>query len=253
MISQSIGWWCFVPQKLRPEQFVSSAAEAGFTALDLVPPEYWSLVTDHGLAISSIQGHLPLEIGLNRVDQYDRIGQEVRAGITDAQRLKIPNVLCFSGNRGGLDDAKGIEVTAAALRKLAPLAEDAGITLVLELLNSKVDHPDYQADHTAWGVEVCEAVGSPRVKLLYDIYHMQIMEGDVIRTIRAAHSLIGLYHTAGNPGRNDLDETQELNYPAILKAIKDTGYTGYIAHEFIPKGDPVAALRTVFKQSAPWL
>jgi hydroxypyruvate isomerase len=253
MISQSIGWWCFVPQKLTPEQFVSSAAEAGFTALDLVPPEYWSLVTDHGLAISSIQGHLPLEIGLNRVDQHERIEQGVRAAITNAQRLKIPNVLCFSGNREGLDDARGMEVTVAALRKLAPFAEEAGVTLVLELLNSKVDHPDYQADRTAWGAQVSQAVGSPRVKLLYDIYHMQIMEGDVIRTIRAFHPLIGFYHTAGNPGRNDLDETQELNYAAILKAIKETGYTGYIAHEFIPKADPVAALRTVFQQSAPWL
>jgi hydroxypyruvate isomerase len=253
MISQSIGWWCFVPQKLSPEQFVSSAAEAGFTALDLVPPEYWSLVTDHGLAISSIQGHLPLEIGLNKVDQHERIEQEVRAAITNAQRLKIPNVLCFSGNRAGLDDVKGMEVTAAALRRLAPFAEGTGVTLVLELLNSKVDHPDYQADRTAWGAQVCRAVGSSRVKLLYDIYHMQIMEGDVIRTIRAFHPLIGFYHTAGNPGRNDLDETQELNYPAILKAIKDTGYTGYIAHEFIPKADPVAALRTVFQQSAPYL
>jgi hydroxypyruvate isomerase len=253
MISQSIGWWCFVPQKLTPEQFVSSAAEAGFAALDLVPPAYWPLVTDHGLAISSIQGHLPLEIGLNKVDQHERIEQEVRAAITNAQRLKIPNVICFSGNRGGLNDAKGIEITAAGLRKLAPFAEQAGVTLVLELLNSKVDHPDYQADHTAWGVQVCQAVDSPRVKLLYDIYHMQIMEGDVIRTIRSVHPLIGLYHTAGNPGRNDLDETQELNYAAILTAIKDTGYTGYIAHEFIPKGDPVAALRTVFRQSAPWL
>jgi hydroxypyruvate isomerase len=253
MISQSIGWWCFVPQKLTPEQFVSSAAEAGFTALDLVPPEYWSLVTDHGLAISSIQGHLPLEIGLNRVDQYDRIEQEVRAKIANAQRFKIPNVLCFSGNREGLDDVKGMEVTVAALRKLAPFAEDAGVTLVLELLNSKVDHPDYQADRTAWGAQVCEAVGSSRVKLLYDIYHMQIMEGDVIRTIRNFHPLISFYHTAGNPGRNDLDDTQELNYAAILKAIKETGYTGYIAHEFIPKADPVAALRTVFQQSAPYL
>jgi hydroxypyruvate isomerase len=253
MISQSIGWWCFVPQKLTPEQFVSSAAEAGFAALDLVPPAYWLLVTDHGLAISSIQGHLPLEIGLNKVDQHERIESEVRAAITNARRLKVPNVICFSGNRGGLDDAKGIEITAAELRKLAPFAEEAGVTLVLELLNSKVDHPDYQADHTAWGVQVCQAVDSPRVKLLYDIYHMQIMEGDVIRTIRSVHPLIGLYHTAGNPGRNDLDETQELNYAAILKAIKDTGYTGYIAHEFIPKRDPVAAMRTVFGQSAPWL
>ena len=250
---QSIGWWCFVPQKLSPEQFVSSAADAGFTALDLVPPEYLSLVTDHGLAISSIQGHLPLEIGLNRVDQHERIEQEVRAAITNAQRLKIPNVLCFSGNREGLDDVKGMEVTAAALRRLAPFAEDAGVTLALELLNSKVDHPDYQADRTTWGAQVCQAVGSPRVKLLYDIFHMQIMEGDVVRTIRAFHPLIGFYHTAGNPGRNDLDETQELNYAAILKAIKETGYTGYIAHEFIPKADPVAALRTVYQQSAPYL
>ncbi|MBV8481374.1 MAG: TIM barrel protein [Verrucomicrobia bacterium] len=253
MILQSIGWWCFVPQKLTPAQFVSSAAEAGFTALDLVPPEYWSLVIDHGLTISSIQGHLPLEIGLNRVDQHERIEQEVRAAIANAQRLRIPNVLCFSGNRGGLDDAKGMEVTVAALRKLAPFVEEAGVTLVLELLNSKVDHPDYQADRTAWGAQVCQAVGSPRVKLLYDIYHMQIMEGDVIRTIRTFHPLIAFYHTAGNPGRNDLDETQELNYAAILKAIKETGYTGYIAHEFIPKADPVAALGAMFKQSAPWL
>jgi hydroxypyruvate isomerase len=253
MISQSVGWWCFVPQKLTPEQFVTSSAEAGFTALDLVPPEYWSMVGDHGLAISSIQGHLPLEVGLNRVDQHERIEEEVRVAIVNAQRFKIPNVLCFSGNREGLDDAKGMEVTIAALRKLAPYAEEAGVTLVLELLNSKVDHPDYQADRTAWGAQVCEAVGSPKVKLLYDIYHMQIMEGDVIRTIRTFHPLIAFYHTAGNPGRNDLDETQELNYAAILKAIKETGYTGYIAHEFIPKADPVAALATVFKQSAPWL
>jgi hydroxypyruvate isomerase len=252
-VSQSIGWWCFVPQKLTPEQFVSSAAEAGFTALDLVPPEYWSLVTDRGLAISSIQGHLPLEVGLNRVDQHERIEKEVRAAITNAQRLKIPNVICFSGNRAGLDDAEGIKVTVAGLRKLAPLAEEAGVTLVLELLNSKVDHPDYQADHSGWGVEVCQAVASSSVKLLYDIYHMQIMEGDVIRTIRSIHPLIGFYHTAGNPGRNDLDEAQELNYAPILKAIKDTGYTGYIAHEFIPKADPVVALRTVFQQASSWL
>ena len=253
MISQSVGWWCFVPQKLTPEQFVRSAVEAGFAALDLVPPEHWQLVTDRGLAISSIGGHQPLEIGLNRVDQHGRIEEAVRSAIATAERLKIPNVICFSGNREGLDDARGIEITVAGLRRLAPMAEEAGVTLVLELLNSKVDHPDYQADNTAWGVQVCQAVGSPRVKLLYDIYHMQIMEGDVIRTIQAVHPLIGLYHTAGNPGRNDLDDAQELNYPAIFKAIKETGYSGYIAHEFIPKGDPVAALDAVFRRSAPWL
>lgn len=249
-IVQSVGWWCFVPKLLTPEQFVRSAAEAGFQALDLVPPEYWRLVSDHGLAISSVTGHQPLEIGLNRQDQHLRIEQEIRTAISHAQRLGIPNIICFSGNRQGLDDAKGLEVTATGLSRVAPFAEDAGVTLVLELLNSKVDHPDYQADHTDWGVRVCQAVSSPRVKLLYDIYHMQIMEGDIIRTLRAIHPLIGLYHTAGNPGRNELDGTQELNYPAILKAIKETGYGGYLAHEFIPKGEPVAALRTVFQQCA---
>src|ERR1700691_325656 len=172
--------------------------------------------------MSSIQGHLTLEIGLNKVDEYERIEQEVGAAITNARRLKIPNVICFSGNRGGLDDAKGIEITAAGLRKLAPFAEEAGVTLVLELLNSKVDHPDYQADHTAWGIQVCQAVDSPRVKLLYDIYHMQIMEGDVLRTIQSAKDYISYYHTAGNPGRHDLDQDQELFYPAILRAIKES-------------------------------
>ncbi len=167
--------------------------------------------------------------------------------------MKIPNLLCFSGNRNGLDDEVGAEITAAGLARIAPAAEEAGVTLVLELLNSKVDHPDYQADHTAWGVQVCRAVGSPRVKLLYDIYHMQIMEGDIIRTIQAVHPFIGLYHTAGNPGRNDLDDEQELNYAAILRAIRATGYTGYISHEFIPKGDPAAALRTTFARYAACL
>ena len=252
-ISQSVGWWCFVPRFLTPEQFVRSAAEAGFPALDLVPPEYWSLVKDRGLAISSIDGHKPLEIGLNRPDQHERIEEEIRAAIAHAQGLGIPNVICFSGNRAGLDDAKGIEHTVAGLARVAPLAEQAGVTLVLELLNSKVDHPDYQADRTSWGLEVCRAIASPRVKLLYDIYHMQIMEGDIIRTIRASHEAIGFYHTAGNPGRNELDETQELNYPAILRAIKETGYTGYIAHEFVPKGDPIASLGAVFRQFAPVL
>jgi hydroxypyruvate isomerase len=252
-IVQSVAWWCFVPKLLSPEQFTEAAAEAGFAALDLVPPEHWGPVCDHGLTISSIAGHQPLEVGLNRRDQHERIEGEIRAAIGHAQRLGIPNVICFSGNREGLDDATGLEITAEGLRRVAPAAEEAEVTLVLELLNSKVDHPDYQADHTAWGAGVCQAVGSPRVKLLYDIYHMQIMEGDVIRTLRALNPLIGLYHTAGNPGRNDLDGAQELNYPAILKAIRGTGYAGYLAHEFIPKGEPVAALRTLFQHCAPWL
>jgi hydroxypyruvate isomerase len=253
MILQSVAWWCFVPEKLTPERFVNAVTEAGFSAIDLVPPEYWSFVSDRGLTISAVAAHQPLTIGLNRVDQHDRIEQEIRTKLAEAQRLGIQNLICFSGNRAGLDEAAGIEATAAGLARVAPLAEEAGVTLVLELLNSKVDHPDYQADHTAWGIEVCRAVSSPRVKLLFDIYHMQIMEGDIIRTIREVHELIGHYHTGGNPGRNELDDKQELYYPAILQAIKATGYAGYIAHEFIPNGDPIASLRSLFQQCQPFL
>lgn len=252
-IRQSVAWWCYVPGRLTPEQFVRAAAEAGFGALDLVPPEYWELVAAHGLKISSIQGHMPLEIGLNRTAAQEQLRIDITRRITDAHRLEIPTVLVFSGNREGLSDSAGAEITAAGLAELAPIAEQAGVTLALELLNSKVDHPDYQADHTAWGAEVCRLVGSPNVKLLYDIYHMQIMEGDIIRTIGEYHPYIAHYHTGGNPGRHDLDDAQEIFYPPILRAIAATGYAGYVAHEFLPKGDAVAALRTVFGQCAAWL
>jgi hydroxypyruvate isomerase len=252
-ISQSVAWWCYVPEKLTPEQFVRTVADAGYKAVELVPPEYWSFVQDHGLAISAIAAHQPLTVGLNRRDLHAQLEDEIRASIANAQRLGIPNLICFSGNRNGLDDEAGAEITAEGFARVAGEAERAGIDLALELLNSKVDHPDYQADHTAWGVQVCRAVASPRVKLLYDIYHMQIMEGDIIHTIRTATDYIAYYHTAGNPGRNDLDGEQELNYPAILQAIKETGHTGYIVHEFIPKGDPVAALKSTFEECAKHL
>jgi hydroxypyruvate isomerase len=250
VIPQSVSWWCFVPEKLTPKEFVQTAADAGYAALDLVPPEYFDLVTEHGLKIAAIAGHDSLTVGLNKRDQHGRIKKEIEGKLADAVRLEIPNLICFTGNRDGLADEEGIKITAEGLAELAPLAERAGVTLVLELLNSKIDHPDYQADHTAWGVSVCRKVDSPRVKLLYDIYHMQIMERDVIRTIDAAHPWIAHYHTAGNPGRNDLDDEQELNYSAILEAIKETGYNGYIAHEFVPKDDPVTALRRTFGQFA---
>jgi hydroxypyruvate isomerase len=253
IISQSVAWWCFVPGKLTPEQFVRAVAEAGFKAIELVPPEYWSLVKDHGLAISAIAAHLPLTVGLNRRDLHDRLEAEIRASLANAERLDISRLICFSGNRNGLTDEAGAEITAEGFARVAPAAELAGVDLVLELLNSKVDHPDYQADHTGWGIEVCRSVGSPRVKLLYDIYHMQIMEGDIIRTIRSAKESIGHYHTAGNPGRNDLDQEQELYYPAILRAIKETGHNGYIVHEFVPKGDPISALKSTFQECTKYL
>jgi hydroxypyruvate isomerase len=252
-IKQAVAWWCYVPARLPPERFVQAVAEAGYDAIDLVPLDYLPLVQAHGLAISAIIGHRSLTVGLNQPDQHARIASEIRANIALAQQWSIPNLICFSGNRNGLDDATGAEHTAAGLAQVAPDAEAAGVTLLLELLNSKVDHPDYQADHTAWGVQVCQRVASPRVKLLYDIYHMQIMEGDIIRTIEAAHGAIGHYHTAGNPGRHDLDASQELHYPAILQAIRATEYRGYVAHEFIPRGDPVVALHATRQYCAPYL
>jgi hydroxypyruvate isomerase len=252
-ISKSVAWWCFVPEKLTPKQFVRAVTDAGYKAVELVPPEYWSLVTDHGLAISAIAAHQPLTIGLNRRDLHERLEEEICVSIANAQRLTIPSLICFSGNRNGLDDQAGAEITTEGFARVARAAELAGIDLALELLNSKVDHPDYQADRTAWGIQVCQAVASPRVKLLYDIYHMQIMEGDIIRTIRSAKNFISYYHTAGNPGRNDLDEDQELYYPAILRTIKETGHSGYITHEFVPKGDPTIALKSTFQACAKYL
>ena len=152
-ISQSVAWWCFVPEKLTPEQFVRAVADAGYKAVELVPPEYWSLVQDQGLAISAIAAHQPLTIGLNRRDLHDRLEDEIRASIANAQRLSIPSLICFSGNRNGLNDEAGAEITAQGFARVAREAERAGIDLAMELLNSKVDHPDYQADHTAWGVQ----------------------------------------------------------------------------------------------------
>jgi hydroxypyruvate isomerase len=164
-----------------------------------------------------------------------------------AVQYQIPNLIVFSGNRKGLSDEEGAVNTAEGLKRVAKAAEEKGITLVLELLNSKVDHKDYQCDHTAWGVQVMKMVNSPRVKLLYDIYHMQIMEGDVIRTLRDNIGHIGHIHTAGNPGRHDMDETQELNYPPIFRAIAEANFDGYVGHEFVPKGEAIAAIRAAYK------
>lgn len=224
-----------------------AAAKIGYEAIDLVPPEYWPLVRDHGLKIAAVDGHASIADGLNRRENGDRIVGELQARIAQAAQWGILNLICFSGNRDNLGDEEGAEITAENLRRVAKLAEDTGLTLVLELLNSKVDHPGYQCDHTDWGIKVCQMVASLRVKLLYDIYHMQVMEGDIIRTISKNHTYFGHYHTAGNPGRHEIDDSQELNYAAIMKAILDTGYVGYVGQEFVPTGDPVAALRSAFR------
>ena len=242
-IRQALAWWCFARGEMTPERLVRAAADMGYDAIELVEPPYWPLVRDHGLSISAIGGHRSLTEGLNRREYHAGIVRELEENIRVAEKWSIPVLICFSGNRAGLNDVAGVQATVEGLRRVARQAQDAGVTLALELLNSKVDHPDYQADHTAWGVAVVEGVASPAVKLLYDIYHMQIMDGDIIRTIRDQHANFAHYHTAGNPGRHELDETQELAYAAIFRAIAATGYQGIICHEFLPVGDAVAGLR----------
>ncbi len=246
MIKQSVAWWCFVRDGMTPLQFVKSASEIGYRGVDLAKEEYWQMILDHGLELASIDGHKSIIDGMNRKENHDRIVAELEEKIEKSVKWKIRNLICFSGSRAGLDDEIGIENTAICLQRLAKSAEDAGVNLVLELLNSKVDHPDYQADHTEWGVKVVERVNSPRVKLLYDIYHMQIMEGDLIRTIEKFHAWFAHYHTAGNPGRGNLDASQEIQYPAVVAAIRRTGYDGFLCQEFIPRGDPVKALQEAF-------
>jgi hydroxypyruvate isomerase len=245
-IKQSVCWWCFAKRGLEPEQLLRAAANIGYQAVELVEPEHWPLVKEYGLTIASTNGGLSIEQGLNRREHHASLENQIRATIEQAEHWGIPNVIVFSGNRTGQDDRVGAEITAEGLSRVAGAAEEAGVTLVMELLNSTVDHKDYQCDRTAWGVEVCRMVNSPQVKLLYDIYHMQIMEGDIIRTIRDHHHSFAHYHTAGNPGRHELDETQELNYPPIIRTILETGYQGYLGQEFIPQGDPIAGLKQAF-------
>ncbi len=248
-LRQSVSWWCYAGRGVDDATLLRGIQKIGFEAVELIGEEKFAQVHDAGLKIASHNGHRSIELGLNDPREHARIEREIRRNLDLAQRHQIPNLIVFSGSRReGLTDEQGIAHTAEGLRRVAPAAEAAGVTLVLELLNSRLDHPGYQCDHTAWGVQVCERVGSPRVKLLYDIYHMQVMEGDVIARIRRRHPDFAHYHTAGVPGRHDLDDTQELNYAPILQAILDTGYTGYVGHEFIPKGDPVA-LEAAFRLS----
>lgn len=245
-VPQSLAWWCFRRGSITAGELIAQAARIGYAGVEMCPPEEWPRVRDAGLRIVTLGGHASLSDGLNRPENHNRIEQEILGNLERARQWDIPVLIVFSGNRNGLSDDAGIENTAEGLRRVATAAEEAGVTLALELLNSKVDHKDYQCDRTAWGVAVCKAVGSPRVKLLYDIYHMQIMEGDVISSIRSNISHIGHFHTAGVPGRHELDENQELYYPAIMRAIAATDYDGYVGQELIPTGDPVAALQQAY-------
>ncbi|GAB3648281.1 TIM barrel protein [Echinicola sediminis] len=219
--------------------------DIGFSAIDLLGPKDWPVAQRHGVYSSMCNGaEISLEEGFNHTEYHDTLIKNYTEMIPLVAKNGYKNLICFSGNRNGMDDETGLQNSVKGLQQLLPIAEKHGVTLVMELLNSKIDHPDYMCDKSVWGVELCKRLDSDHFKLLYDIYHMQIDEGDVIRTIGENHQYYGHYHTAGNPGRNEIDETQELNYPAIIKAIAKTGFKGYIAQEFIPKAkDKAASLR----------
>src|SRR5947209_1647126 len=240
-IKQSAARWCY--QKMSIEDLCRNGADMGLSAIDLVSPEEWPTLKKYGLVSSMVYSAGTIPDGWNRKENHDRLVQEMQTGIERAAAAKLPNVITFSGNRKGMSDEEGKENCITGLRRVSKMAEDSNITINLELLNSKIDHHDYQCDHTAWGVDVMKGVGSPKVKLLYDIYHMQIMEGDIIRTIRDNIQYIGHFHTGGVPGRHELDQTQELQWRTVAQAIADLNFTGYMAHEFVPTKDPMTSLR----------
>jgi hydroxypyruvate isomerase len=243
-VKQSVCRWCY--QRIPLEDFFKGVADIGLKAVDLLQPEEWDVAAKYGLQCSNGypgQGGGSIPDGLNNLALHDQIVATFKGVLPKAKAMKVPNLITFFGNRRGMPDEQAIDNSVTVLNRLKPMAEDHGITVVVELLNSKVDHKDYQGDHTAFGVEVMKRVDSPNVKLLYDIYHMQIMEGDVIRTIRDNKQWLAHYHTGGNPGRHELDATQELQWASIAKAILDIGYTGFFAHEFIPTRDPLTSLR----------
>jgi hydroxypyruvate isomerase len=240
-LKQSVSRWCY--GKIALDDLCKAGAEMGLKSVELLGEKEWAVPMKYGLVCAVGDGPGGIEKGWNRIEQHDGLVKEAERLLPLAKAAGVVNMVVLSGNREGQSDGEGLKNCVAGLKRITPLAEKLGVTLVLEVLNSKVDHHDYQADHTAFGVEVCKGVGSARLKLLYDIYHMQIMEGDIIRTIRDNIQFIGHFHTGGVPGRNEIDETQELNYAAICKAIVEAGFQGYLGHEFMPTRDPLTSLR----------
>jgi len=242
-LKQSVSRWCY--SKIPMPEFCEAVKAMGLTAIDLLEEPDWAVVADHGLICSmGYAGGGKIPDGLNVRANHDAIVKNFEEKIPRAAKLKVPNVITFFGNRReGLSDAEAIANCVDGLNRVKKIGEDAGVTICVELLNSKVDHKGYQGDHTLFGVEVVKAVNSPRVKLLYDAYHMQIMEGDLIRTIRTNKDYIAHVHTGGVPGRHELDGTQEVNWRAVAAALADLGFPGYMAHEFVPTRDPLTSLR----------
>ena len=242
-LRQSVCRWCFSGMKL--EDLCTNASAMGIQSVELLTEKEWDTPAKYGLGCAIGMGPTSIPNGFNRPENHDKFVSELERMLPIAKAAGIPQLIVFSGNRDGMDDKEGLRNCATGLRRITPAAEKHGVTIIMELLNSKVDHHDHICDRTPWGADLVQAVGSPRFKLLYDIYHMQIMEGDVIRTVGEHFDSIAHYHTAGVPGRHELDDKQELNYRAICEAIMDKGFTGYLAQEFIPTGgrDPMTSLR----------
>ncbi len=244
-IRQSVSRWCY--GKMSMDELARHCVRIGYQAIELIGPEDWAAVKKHGLTCSMVPGAGKLTDCLNRRENHDRCEAEFRKNIELAAEAGLPNVICFSGNRNGISDEEGIRNCVDGVKRVIGYAEKMKVNICIEYLNSKVDHKDYQFDNMAFGVAIAKQVGSPRFGILYDIYHAQIMEGDIIRTIRDNHQYILHYHTGGNPGRHEIDETQEIYYPAIMRAIAETGYKGFVGQEFVPAGDPVKALENAFR------
>jgi len=242
-INHSVCRWCY--NDIAFEDLCKAAKEIGLKSIELAGPEEWPILKKYGLDCAMPWGAgMGIERGFNNPEYHDELVKSFEEVIPKVAAAGLKQIICFSGNRNGIDDQTGIDNCVKGLKRLMPVAERHNVIMCMELLNSKVNHKDYQADHTAWGAEVCKGVGSENIKLLYDIYHMQIMEGDVIATIGKFHPYISHYHTGGVPGRNEIDDSQELYYPAIMKAILETGYNGYVGQEFIPKrSDKLASLK----------
>ena len=241
-IRQSVSRWCY--QKIPLDKLCAYAAEIGLKAVDLLNPDEFEVPARYGLVCSmGYGGGGEIRSAMNRVENHAKIEEGFRKYIPLAAKAGVPNVITFSGNRDGMSDEEGAKNTIAGLNRVKKIAEDHGVTICIELLNSKVDHHDYMCDHSAWGVQVVQAVNSPRVKLLYDIYHMQIMEGDLVRTIQKNIDWIAHFHTGGVPGRHELDATQEVQWDGVMRGIAATNFRGYVAHEFVPTRDPLTSLR----------
>jgi len=241
-IRQSVSRWCY--KEIPLDQLCAHANQIGLKAIDLLNPEDYEVPRRYGLVCSmAYAGGGELVSAMNRVENHARIEEGFRKYIPLAAKAGVPNVITFSGNRNGMSDEEGARNTIAGLNRVKKIAEDNGVVICMELLNSKVDHKDYMCDHTAWGVRVVQAVNSPHVKLLYDIYHMQIMEGDLVRTIQENIQWIGHFHTGGVPGRHELDGSQEVQWDGVMRGIAATSFQGYVAHEFVPTRDPLTSLR----------